>query len=57
MPFAGKVQDMNSIGASIDLRYYILSKRFALLIEGGGGFGNSKYDDSPQQQLSSNDAK
>jgi hypothetical protein len=48
MPFAGKVQDMNSIGASIYLRYYILSKRFALFIEGGGGFGNLKYDDSPQ---------
>ena len=48
MPFAGKVENMNSIGASIYLRFYIVSKRFALFVEGGGGFGNLKYDDSPQ---------
>lgn len=48
MPFAGKVEDMNSIGASIYLRYYIINKRFSLFAEGGGGFGNLKYKDSPQ---------
>lgn len=48
MPFAGKVEDMNSIGASIYLRYYIINKRFSLFFEAGGGFGNLKYEDSPQ---------
>jgi len=48
MPFAGQVEDMNSIGASIYLRYYIINKRFSLFVEGRGGFGNLKYDDSPQ---------
>ena len=48
IPFAGKVEDMKSIGASIYLRYYILNKRFSLFVEGGGGFGNLQYKDSPQ---------
>lgn len=48
MPFLGKVDDMKSIGASIYLRYYITNNRFSLFVEAGGGFGNLKYEDSPQ---------
>jgi hypothetical protein len=48
MPFAGKVEDMKSIGASIYLRYYIINKRFSLFVEGSGGYGNLKYEDSPR---------
>ncbi len=48
MPFVGKVEDMNSIGASIYLRYYVINKRISLFVEGGGGFGNLKYEDTPE---------
>jgi hypothetical protein len=48
IPFAGKVQDMQSVGANIYFRYYIINKRFALFAEGGGGIGNLKYEFSPQ---------
>lgn len=48
IPFAGKVRDMKSIGTSVYLRYYIISKRVTLFVEAGGGFGNLKYDNSPQ---------
>jgi hypothetical protein len=48
MPFAGQVEDMKSIGASVYLRYYIINKRFSLFVEGSGGFGNLKYEDSPE---------
>ena len=48
MPFVGKVEDMKSIGASIYLRYYITNKRVSFFVEAGGGFGNLKYEDSPQ---------
>ena len=48
MPFAGKVEDMKSIGLSIYSRYYITNNRFSFFVEAGGGFGNLKYEDSPQ---------
>lgn len=48
LPFAGKVNDMSSFGASIYLRFYLMNKGVSLFIEGGGGFGNLKYDFSPQ---------
>jgi hypothetical protein len=48
MPFAGRVGNMKSIGTSIYLRYYIINKKFSLFVEGSGGFGNLKYEDSPQ---------
>jgi len=47
-PFAGKVQDMQSIGANIYFRYYIINQRFALFADGGGGIGNLTYEFSPQ---------
>jgi hypothetical protein len=48
MPFVGKVEDMKSIGANIYLRYYLTNKRFSLFVEASGGFGDLKYEDSPQ---------
>lgn len=48
IPFTGKVQDIQSVGANIYFRYYIINKRFALFAEGGGGIGNLKYEFSPQ---------
>ena len=48
MPFAGKVEDMKSFGASIYLRYYLTNKRVSFFVEAGAGFGNLKYEDTPQ---------
>ena len=48
MPFAGKVDDMKSIGASIYLRYYLMNKKVSIFFEGGFGFGSLKYEDSPR---------
>ena len=48
MPFIGKVDQMKSIGLNVYLRYYLLNKRFSLFAEASGGFGNLKYENSPQ---------
>lgn len=48
MPFAGKVEDMESIGANLYVRYYLLNKRFSLFAEGGGGIGSLRYGYAPQ---------
>ncbi len=48
IPFFGKVEDMKSVGASIYFRYYITNKRTSIFMEAGAGFGNLKYETTPQ---------
>lgn len=48
VPFAGKVNGINSLGASAYLRYYLMNSSVSIFLEAGGGFGNLKYDTSPQ---------
>ena len=46
MPFAGKVEEINSIGASVYSRLYLIDKKYAIFLEAGAGFGSVKYDNS-----------
>ncbi|MTI38875.1 outer membrane beta-barrel protein, partial [Fulvivirga lutimaris] len=48
MPFAGKVEDMKALGATVYFRYYLSNNHISPFFEAGVGFGNLKYDDYPQ---------
>lgn len=48
LPFAGKVQDTKSVGASLYSRFYLQENRFSFFIEAGLGFGKLTYDNTPQ---------
>lgn len=44
MPFLGQVEEIKSQGASIYLRYYLLSRRTSLFLEAAAGLGRVQYD-------------
>ncbi len=46
MPFLGQVGEIKSQGASLYLRYYLLSSRTSIFLEGAAGLGKVKYDNS-----------
>lgn len=48
MPYAGKVEDMQSFGANIYMRYYITDKKVSFFVEAGAGLGDLKYEYTPQ---------
>jgi hypothetical protein len=48
LPFTGKVEDMQGLGANFYSRYYFVNRKFSFFLEGAVGLGTIQYESTPQ---------